>query len=238
MSEVSISRPSGAMPAYLSMPTTGPPWPGVVVVHDALGLTTDLRRQADWLASAGYLAVAPDLYYRGSRMRCLFATMRDAVAGKGATFDDLEAVRNWLADRDDSSGRVGVIGFCLGGGIALLVASRENYGAASINYGAIPRNAVAVLADACPIIASYGGKDRSLAHAADRLEQVLSVNKVPHDIKVYPDAGHGFLNDHVPGETPVWALVAGKFAHTGYHAESANDAHQRIVTFFDTHLRP
>jgi carboxymethylenebutenolidase len=51
--------------------------------------------------------------------------------------------------------------------------------------------------------------------APAQLEQVLTANKVAHDIKIYPGAGHGFLNDHAPGETPLWALVAGKFAHTG-----------------------
>jgi carboxymethylenebutenolidase len=95
-----------------------------------------------------------------------------------------------------------------------------------------------LLADACPIIASYGARDRSLAKAPTQLEQVLTANRVVHDIRVYPGAGHGFLNDHAPGKTPLWALVAGKFAHTGYHQPSAADARQRIVTFFSTHLRP
>jgi carboxymethylenebutenolidase len=60
---------------------------------------------------------------------------------------------------------------------------------------------------------------------------------VENDIKVYPDAGHGFLNDHPPEELPTWALVAGKFVSTGYHESAAMDARRRIAEFFDVHLR-
>jgi carboxymethylenebutenolidase len=74
----------------------GGPWPGVVV-HDFAGMSHDLRNQADWLASEGYLAAAPDLYYWGSRPRCLWTMMREVTAGKGRTVAGIDAARDWPA---------------------------------------------------------------------------------------------------------------------------------------------
>jgi carboxymethylenebutenolidase len=234
---VTIARSDGELPAYLAAPTGPPPWPGVLVVHDALGMTTDLQRQTDWLAEAGFLALAPDLYSRGGRLRCLFGTMRGLVRGEGAVFDDLETARAWLARRADCTGRVGVIGFCLGGSLALVLASTGAYGAASVNYGELPGDPMSALASACPVVASYGGRDRTLRGAGERLEQALAAHGIPRDVRTYPDAGHAFLNDHPSGEMPAWAVIAGKFASAAYHEPSAQDARRRIVAFFDAHLR-
>jgi carboxymethylenebutenolidase len=219
--------------AYLSIPRGDGPWPGVVVIQDSLGLTDDIREQADRLAAGGYLAIAPSLY-SGRGLRCVVATLRASRSGEGEAYEDIEAARRWLVDRADCTGRVGIIGFCMGGAFALLSAPKYDFSAASVNYGEVPADALDRLSGACPIVASYGRRDRTLRGRAERLRHALAELDVPHDVKEYPDAGHSFLNRINAGPLGQPLLQVTGF---NYHHPSAEDAWRRILTFFDRHLR-
>ena len=225
---------SSTLTAYVAQPDGPGPWPGVVVVHEAFGLTDTMRRATDTVAAMGYLAIAPDLFTRGSMPRCLLATFRALSAGRGDAFGDLAAARAALLADRRCTGTVGVLGFCMGGGFALVLAGR-GYAASSVNYGRLPGDLDAALEGACPIVASYGGRDRSLTGAADTLRDALERRGVPHDVKEYPEAGHSFLND---ADDSPWFIrpVTGRFLHAGPEPASAADAWNRIEAFFAEHL--
>ena len=224
--------------AYLATPivTDGRPgpWPGVVVVHDAFGMTDDMREQADWLAAAGYLAVVPDLYAGKAAVRCVKTMFAQLGAQEGPAFDQIASVRSWLAASADCSGKVGVIGYCMGGGFALLLAGRPGWSASSVNYGMMPDNVAEILAGACPVVASFGGKDKGLRGAADTLRRATDEAGVQADVKEYPRARHGFIN-RITAVSPLTPML--RVLGVGYDHAAAADAKRRILTFFDTHLR-
>jgi carboxymethylenebutenolidase len=119
------------------------------------------------------------------------------------------------------------------GGFAVALAPGHGYSASSVNYGNVPKDAVRLLSGACPIVGSYGAKDDFTRSSANRLERALAANGVPHDVKVYPGAGHSFLNDH---RDTMFRMM--RIAGIGNHEPSARDARRRVVSFFDEHLKP
>jgi carboxymethylenebutenolidase len=231
MPEVLISTPHHQLKSYLATPKGEGPWPGVIVLHDIFGLTDVTRQHADWLAQEGYLAVAPDLFSWGSRLRCIRALMMDLNARKGAAFDDVDAVRQWLEGRQDCSGKTGVIGFCATGKFAILLAAGYGFSASAPNCGPLPNDIDAIMGGACPVVASYGGRDWTLKGASTRLKGALERNKIEHDVKEYSDAGHSFLDNH-KGLIGVLGVVIG----ARYKEKDAADARGRIQAFFARHL--
>ena len=232
MPDVFIPTPRGQMPAWLAVPSHSGPVPGVVILHDIFGMTQDHRNQAKWLAEAGFQSLSLDLYYQGGMLRCVRSVMREIMARSGPAFDDVEAARSWLLAQPNSNGKAGVVGFCMGGGFALMLASGHGFSAASVNYGGkLPDDFEAFLETACPVVGSYGGKSKMEEGVAEQLEQALQRALVPHDVKEYPDAGHGFMNNH------GWFFVKLlRFTGMGYNDPATMDARSRIIAFFHTHL--
>ena len=234
LSDLAADR-DGSQPlrGYLASPPGTGPCPAVVMIHEIFGLDDVMRGHADRLAGFGYLTLAVDLFSAGSTARCLVATMTAMMRRRGRAFADISAAHDYLAGSPDCTGRIGVIGFCIGGGFALLTAS-NGFDAAAVNYGQLPRHLDEAVAGACPIIGSYGGRDPSLRGAAGRLNEALDKAGVVHDVKEYPATSHAFLNDAEAGPRALRPLL--RVAGIGPETESAKDAWDRIERFFAGYL--
>jgi carboxymethylenebutenolidase len=234
--DIAIGSGDDQRPAVLVRPASGDgPWPAVVMLHEAWGVNEVLLRQADRLAGRGYLVLVPDLYGEGNRLRCMINVFRSMKAEHGQPFRVIETARQRLLADEDCTGRAGVIGFCMGGGFALLLAQR-GFDASSVNYGSLPEDLDAALVGACPIVASYGMQDGRLRGSARRLGDALQRAEIDHDVKEYPKAGHSFLNDSDEAPPKVFGPLL-KVGGAGPEPESAADAWRRIERFFDRYLR-
>ena len=220
----------GGTPVVVQRPSTPGPHPAVVVLHEASGLNRDIRRIVQRLADRGYVAAAPALY-RDAGRSCIARTVRDAlVPARRGTTDRIERVRRWLADADGVDGdRIGVIGFCMGGGFAVVAAARSPFGAAAVNYGRVPSDPQ-LLVGSCPVVANYGAQDRLVpGGTARRYEELLDAQGVPVDVAVFDGVGHSFMNHE-----PVVARLIG----VAFDGPTAERAWERIERFFSTHLDP
>ena len=228
-----IAGASENLQGVFGMPRGAGPWPAVVVVHEAFGVTDVMRRQVARLVESGYLVLMPNLFTEGGPRKCLTATFRSLASGEGRAYLDIEAARQMLLSRDDCTGNVGVIGFCMGGAFALMTATR-GFDAASANYGMLPADLDTALAGACPIITSYGADDKTLKGASAKLEASLTRVGVPHEVYEYAGAGHAFLNDAESGPRLTRPLM--RVAGMGPRPEQAKVAWARIDAFFEKYL--
>ena len=217
----------GELTAVLGVPDGRGPFVPLVVVHEVFGVDDAMRDHLDRLTRMGYLVVMPNLFSRGGARRCLVATFRALRSGAGAAFDDIEAARQLVLQRDDTAKQVGVIGFCMGGGFALLLAGAGGYGAASVNYGMLPANLDDTLDGACPVVGTFGGRDRTLRGAAERLAAALTARGIDHDVVEYPNATHSFLNAQPAGNALLRVMMG-----IEHSAAEAAEAWRRIDTFF------
>ena len=208
--------------AYFVRPAGEGPFPGVVVIHEISGLNQNIRDIAERFAGEGYAALAVDLFSLASRAVCMARIFHGMLLRplKNGVVRDLQAALDFLGALPEvDAGRLGAIGFCMGGSYVLQLAClADDMRAASIFYGMNPRPLEAV-ARSCPVVGSYPERDFT-ARAAGQLEAALDRYEVPHDFHIYTSARHSFFNDR----------------GGSYHAEAAADAWQRTLSFFEVHL--
>lgn len=216
-----ISFESGEehLEGYLARPVGDGPYPGVVVIHEIFGLNDNMKAIARRLAGEGYAALAVDIFSGRNRRVCMFRLMSGILLNSLHHFGirDLESSLNFLSNLPyvDPS-RVGAIGFCMGGSLAIAWAcTDERLKVIAPFYGMNPRPLEAV-ARSCPVVGSYPGGDFT-AKAGRKLAGELRRDKIPHDIKIYPGAKHAFFNDQLPAHDPAasedaWTRTLAYFA--------------------------
>jgi carboxymethylenebutenolidase len=226
---IKIDTPDGPIDSLLSVPGGDGPWPGVVVIHDAIGYGPDNEATSARIAAAGFVTVSPNLYSRGGRARCITRVFRELLSQRGRALDDILAARDHLAAMPECTGSIGIVGFCMGGQFALVM-SPKGFGASAPFYGTpLPRPLSETLEGACPIVASFGRRDPLGRRAPERLREVVAEKAIPADIKVYPDAGHSFAN-----QLPAQPLI--RITGFGYNEAATEDAYRRVFAFFTEHL--
>jgi carboxymethylenebutenolidase len=196
-----ISANGGTVPAYVSVPPQGS-GPGVVVIQEWWGLVPHIRNVADRLAAEGFVAVAPDLY-RGEK------TTEPDQAGKllmqmrldQAAKDMGGAVDALLAMPETTGDAVGVVGFCVGGGLALYLATLKPEVAAAVSYYGFPRQGLDwdLSAVKGAVLGHYAEVDDfAPRELADQIERELRDAGVRVTFYHYPGTQHAFFNDTRP----------------------------------------
>jgi carboxymethylenebutenolidase len=216
---IAFESNGGSADGYLARPQSGR-GPGVVVVQEWWGLNDQIKGVADRFAAEGFTALAPDFYHGKATTepdeagKLLMALNIDQVAkdGRGAA--------KYLAE--ETGGKVGIVGFCMGGQLALLIGTvSPDLGAVVDMYGIHPAVKPDFTTMKAPVLALFGGADEANPpEARAALAKELETAGVSYTMDVYPKPGHAFMNE--TGE--------------GYDPEAAADAWRRIIEFFRRHL--
>ena len=234
-STVQLNTPDGTMESYVAQPRAGGSYPGIVVIQEAFGVNSHIKKGTDRIAAEGYVAIAPDIFHREaeriipySEMPKAIATLQRVVDSK-AMADVGAAIAHLKAQSNVKAGSLGVIGFCMGGRLTYLTAAHHaNDIKAAVPYygGGIPMGNPSPLSRTgeikCPMYLFFGAKDQLIP--MDHINQIkaeLTAKKTAFQMDVYPEAGHGFFCDE----------------RGSYHETSAKDAWEKTKSFFKQHLK-
>ena len=228
-SETKFTAPDGvSITGYLSRPKGEGKHPGVVVIHEWRGQNDHIRDVCRRLAKAGYVALAPDLLSRSGGTE-FFPNPEAATKGLLKLGDevftkDLTGAVSYLKGQNYvRADRIGVIGFCWGGALALLFTTRSKDLAASvIYYGSNPSNLEDVKNITAPVLAHYGEADERITSKVPELEEAMRNHGKSFEYKIYAGAPHAFNSDT---------------SQRSYREEAAKEAWSKTLDFFKKHLQ-
>ena len=234
-STVQLNTPDGKMDSYVAQPKDAGTYPGIVVIQEAFGVNSHIKKVTERIAAEGYVAIAPDIFHRESErlipysdMAKAIATMQRVVDSK-AMEDVAAAIAHLKSQSNVKASSIGVIGFCMGGRLTYLAAAHHaNDIKAAVPYypGGLTMGNPSPLSRTgeikCPMYLFFGAKDQLIP--MDQVGQInteLTSKKVAFQMKSYPEAGHGFFCDE----------------RGSYHEASAKDAWEKTKSFFAQHLK-
>ncbi|MDH3457035.1 MAG: dienelactone hydrolase family protein [Gemmatimonadota bacterium] len=206
---------------YLAVPDRDGPFPALILIHEWNGLVDRVRQVADAFAKEGYVALAADLYRgrTGSSREENRALTQEARGNLDAVIANLDAAQRFLRDRPDVTGKIGVMGWCFGGGIALSYGlGGEHHDATAIFYGSLIEDPEQLRALDHPVYGTFAENDRGIPpDQVERFAAALDAIGIENDIHVYDHVGHGF-----------WLRVDGD---RETREAPATDAWQRLKSF-------
>ncbi len=224
-----VSYPSGdeRVQGYLALPQGKGPFPALVVIHEWWGQNAWARAKADAFAAKGYAALAVDLYRGQVADDPDTAHQLSRALPTDRADRDLRAAFAYLAGRKDvDPRRIGVIGWCMGGGYALDLAEETPVAAAVVYYGRLPTEPATIARLKAPVLGNFGAEDKGIPPEAVKKFGVMARQAgVATDLKVYPGAGHAFASD-----------AKGPMAQA-YRPEAARDADARTDAFLARTLK-
>ncbi|GGP24101.1 dienelactone hydrolase family protein [Silvimonas iriomotensis] len=230
---ITIAVDGGDMPAYRARPATGKgPLPVVIVVQEVFGVHEHIQDVCRRLAKLGYLAIAPELYFRQGDPR-KYPEVADLLKNivsqvpDEQVMSDLDITVNYAVANGGDPSRLALTGFCWGGRIAWLYAAHNpRMKAIAVWYGQVlqpstanaPKSPLDLVAQMkVPVIAFYGGKDQGITQEnVGKMRAAMDAAGKPFELHVYPEAGHGFNADYRPS----------------YNPQAATDAWQRMLGWF------
>jgi len=181
---------------YVSVPEGDGPFPAVILIHEWDGLVDRIRQTADALADEGYVALAADLYAgrTGSNRDENMALVREAQADPEAMISNLDAAVAWLRARDDVTGRVGAMGWCFGGGVALSYGlDGVEHEATAIFYGSLLADPERLAALDHEVYGTFAELDQGIPpEHVEAFVAALDAAGIENDVHVYDGVDHGF----------------------------------------------